>query len=119
MYQAYRVLRPFRWRGWHFGPEGRHLAQEVNQDTGEPALCDCPDYAGHVFVVEEGHPRKGWALEQRKVRGDVTLRPSRYATDDDWIAATPDLERLTRPPEQSMAGATPPGHRRVKAGALA
>jgi len=112
MYETFRVIHPFRWRGWHYGP-GQHIAEVVDQSTGQPAACDCDFYGGDIWVVEEGHPRKAWALEQRKVRYELGLRPTKYATDDEWIAATPNLKRLTMPPPSATrANYTPPEQRR-------
>lgn len=118
MFECYRVVRQFRWRGWHYGPEGRHITGSVGPETQEFEECDCPHYAGHIFVVEEAHPRKSFMIEQRRVRGDASLRPQQFATDDDWVAATPELSKLTSPPSDKPAPTyTPPQQRPAKANA--
>jgi hypothetical protein len=117
MFECYKVLRPFKWRGWHYGPAGRHITQEKNPETGEPVECDCPFYAGHVWVVEEGHSRKESVLDNRKARADVTLLPDEFASYDAWIKSDPDLMKLTNPPASRMVTYTPPGQRQVRAAA--
>lgn len=114
MYECYQVLQPFKWRGWHYGPAGRHIKNEVDQESGEKVECDCDHFAGSIFVVEEGHPRKGWALSERKVRVSLGMRPPEYATDDEWVEADLTLKRLTQPPGELVGAATPPVQRKSK-----
>ena len=94
MNEAYRVRRPFRWRGWHYGPI--HTTNSVN-DLGQLEKCDCPFYAGDIWIVEAGHPRKEMMLATRAVIGDASL----LSVDD--LLAKPEYKRLLTEPGQAVA----------------
>ena len=96
MYRVFRVLQPFRWRGWHYGPQ--HVSRSVNPETGEPMPCDCGEYAGDVFIVEAGHPR----LEGKLVTRDIV--PDAALPSADELAEEPRFRRLLNPPELAHAG---------------
>ena len=96
MYLAFRVLQPFRWRGWHYGPQ--HVTRTVSPETGEPEACGCKEYAGDVFIVEAGHPRLDNKVMVRDIVSDAAL-PS-----GDDLVKEPKYARLIRPPELVMAG---------------
>ena len=102
MYEAYRVLKQFQWRGWIYAPnpggacECDCLAFKGDPDDPVQAFPDCkgkvaslclcretvcrcscgiPDtrYAGDIWIVEAGHDRKDMQLGQRKVVGDASI----------------------------------------------
>ena len=59
--EAYRVLKPFQWRGWEFAPKSK--------SAGRPKA----NYAGDIWLVEAGHPRKVTMLENRFAVGDASI----------------------------------------------
>ncbi len=104
MYEAYRVVKPFEWRGWHYAPNplsgcGCNCGELRKQPDGGmmPLLrcvnivassCDCKKttcrctcgileerYGGDIWLVEEGHSRKDWMLYTRYATGDGSLLP--------------------------------------------
>ncbi len=94
-FEAYRVKKPFRWRGWHYGP--KHTTNSINLDTGQLEDCDCPFYAGDIWIVEAGHPRKETMLQVRTCVGDASL-PS-----IDELMAKPEFKRLINEPGQGIS----------------
>jgi len=122
MYEAYRVLRTFQWRGRVYSPPGKcgcECAQtssqlDVNHCTGVVATaCTCPDagycgcrikpqnYGGDVWVVEAGNPRKSHILNQRFVIYDSSL-PS-----GDELASNPVFIHLIQDPRLQREGTSP------------
>ncbi len=71
MYEVYRVVKPFRWGGWHYGP--RHVKASVNPETGEQEACACQEYAGDIWFILAGHPRKDAMLAQRFAVYDASI----------------------------------------------
>ena len=96
MYLAFRVLQPFRWRGWHYGPQ--HVNRSIDPMTGGPEFCGCREYAGDVFIVEAGHPRLDMKILIRDIVSDAAL-PS-----GDELVKEGKFQRLLRPPELVTAG---------------
>lgn len=97
MYETYRVLRMFQWRGFQYakpGPcdcecnqdEERRAANECNGVTA--SACACPDsaycschippdeYGGDIWIVEAGHPRKEHIVMRRFVTYDPSIPPA-------------------------------------------
>jgi len=113
MYESYRVLRKFQWRGFVFAPPGKCTC-ECNQDESRRTLngctgvvgtgCTCPDcgycgcgikadqYGGDIWIVEENHPRKMYILARRFANYDPAL-PS-----GDELVANPAFARLVQDP---------------------
>ena len=101
MYEVYRVLKSFRWRGWHYGP--RHTTGAVNPQTGKFDTCDCGEYAGDIWIVEAGHPRKDAMIAARQVTGDASLPPV-----DELLKEARFKRLLSEPslePERELVGA--------------
>lgn len=96
MYEAYRVRKKFSWRGWVYAPnvgacqchdEGPQGCNAYGACTGvvgsscgcknSVCRCDCgierERYAGDVWLVEAGHPRKDTMLAHRFVTYDAAL----------------------------------------------
>lgn len=94
MYRAFRVVRPFHWRGWHYGPE--HRKNSIDPNTGELEFCDCPFYAGNIWIVEEGHPRLDSMMLIRTVVGDAGIPPV------DELLRDPKYKRLLTEPGQAL-----------------
>lgn len=92
-FEVYRVRKPFRWRGWHFGPT--HTQNSVSPETGRMEPCNCGEYAGDIWLVESGHPRKEAMLTQRFVVGDASL-PSA----DELLKETRFARLTSEPSEQ-------------------
>ncbi len=91
MYEAYRVKKPFHWRGWHYGPT--HVKNSVDPVTGNLEECDCPYYAGDIWIVEAGHPRKEMMFFNGCIRrGNAELPPV------DELLAKPEYKRLLTEP---------------------
>ena len=88
MYEAYRVLKPFQWRGWSFAP----------RDTVEPE-GNPKTWAGDIWIVEAGHPRK------------ETMLSNRFATGD---AGLPSVDELLKDPNYARLVGAPTFHIRPK-----
>jgi hypothetical protein len=95
VHEVFRVLKPFRWRGWHYGRE--HVSLSIDPATQGFERCDCGDYAGDILVIEAGHPRKEHMLAQRFVVGDPSL-PSA-----EELLKEPRFSRLLSPPTEKAA----------------
>ena len=117
--EAYRVVAPFGWNGWNFAPATPCVCVcDDSADSGAEkcakkpgASCPCKrgggchcvctinrdTFAGDIWLVEEGHPRKGAMLGQL---GGVRLAiydAALPAVDD--LAKQPQYKRLLRPPK--------------------
>lgn len=109
MYEAYRVVRPFQWRGYQYAPPGKCTcecnvdeAHRANNDcTGRVGTnCHCPDaaycpchipvaeYGGDIWLVENRHPRKDYILLNRFVTWDPSI------PDGDELVKMPVYARL-------------------------
>ena len=102
MFQAYRVLQPFWWRGWHYGPE--HIHASVNPETGKREPCNCPHYAGDVWIVEAGHPRKDSILFMRVATGDASLQPAEELLKEERFSRLLQEPNKTPKPEPVGVG---------------
>jgi len=113
MYEAYRVLREFQWRGYVYAPQGKCWC-ECNKDDASRILnhctgavgtsCNCPDAAycgcrirpeqngGDIWIVEAGNTRKPYILNRRFAIYDASL-PS-----VDELLANPAFARLIEDP---------------------
>jgi len=80
MYQSYRVMRRFEWRGWTFAP----LAQSE----------DIPymKYGGDTWIVEAGHPRLDAIIDRKFVVYDSGL------ADTDTLLKQECYSKLLRKP---------------------
>ena len=109
MYEAFRVLRKFQWRGNVYAPPG-FCKCECNQDEARRTLnhcsgrvataCQCPDaaycscsipqerYGGDIWIVENGNPRKEYILQQRFAVYDISIPPG------DELVKNPAFQRL-------------------------
>ena len=117
MFEAYRVLKPFDWHGWGFAPKDACVCGEASGSsdcedcTGivgsgckacPPDACRCPchilpeRYAGEIWIVEEGNPRKEGMLERRYAVGDASLPPI------DELMKDPKIARLTEFPSDKI-----------------
>lgn len=107
-YEAYRVRTPFRWNGWHYGPQ--HLSLSIDEDTGTYKPCDCPYYAGNIWIVEENHPRKAPMLNWRKAVYDASFPSAEELMKDPAYARllnTPDELRpkeIVKPTSSLLTG---------------
>lgn len=117
-YEAYRVRRRFGWRGWQLAPVGACTCQcrqsgdercNVVAASGcvceDAATCACGiparEYAGDIWIVEAGHPRKDIMLANRFAVGDasipavdVLLQEERYSR---MVLAPHEAERKREP----------------------
>ena len=91
MYETYRVIRQFQWNGFIYGPEGKckcpcdlNTCSHKNGTGCESCQlinCECSctvneyNFAGSIWVVEAGHPRKDLMIGQRFVVGDASISP--------------------------------------------
>jgi len=75
MIEAYRVLKPFGWRG--------HQLER-----------------GDVWLVEAGHPRKETLLEQRFATGDAGIPPVDDLLKDKKYQELLRVPRLSRPKKE-------------------
>ena len=121
MYEAFRVLRTFQWRGKIYSPPGRcgcecsqsDERQSINHCTGMVATgCKCPDagycgcrikpedYGGDIWVVEAGNPRKQYILNNRFAIYDASL-PS-----GDELARMPAFAHLIQDPRLRREGSS-------------
>lgn len=109
-HEAYRVRRRFGWRGWQYAPSGA-CACQCNLSgngtcTGEVAKgCACEDaatcacgiaqqeYAGDIWIVEAGHPRKDIMLANRFAVGDASIQAVDKLLEDERYS------RLIVPPQ--------------------
>lgn len=84
MYEAYRVLKRFSWRGWTFAPatQAKNLPRE---------RC-----GGDIWLVEAGHPRKAQMLTQRFAAYDAAIPPI-----DELLKS--DVKRTLEQPEEPVA----------------
>jgi len=89
MYEVYRVVKQFQWNGFVYGPEGTcgcdcsEIKCTNTHGTGcvycqrNPCKCGCTvneyNYAGNIWIVNAGHPRKDMIIRSRLVIGDATL----------------------------------------------
>ena len=117
MYEAYRVLKPFDWRGWGYAPKdycecgAASESSDCEGCTGKvgsgceacpPDACRCPcniqpeRYGGDIWVVEEGNPRKDIMLANRYAIGDASLPPI------DELMNDPDIAKLTEFPSKKI-----------------
>ena len=90
--ESYRVRRKFNWDGWMYAPEGQCRCgcppeSECTGETGSGCAqctntdrCSCsipPNrYAGDIWLVMEGHPRKETMLATRFAVSDPSLAPA-------------------------------------------
>lgn len=109
--EAYRVRKRFGWRGWIYAPnegpcqcghEGAQGCNAFSQCTGVVASsCSCKDsvcrcdcgilrerYAGDIWLVEEGHPRKAAMLASRFATYDASILPIDDLLKEKKIART-------------------------------
>ena len=106
MYEAYRVLKPFDWRGWRYAPKDscKCGCEDCTEQAGTgceacpPGLCNCACnipkeiYAGDIWFVESGHPRKETMLEHRKAVYDDSIG------DVETLLKKPIYSRLLQQP---------------------
>jgi len=90
-FETYRVRRSFQWDGWMYAPKGEcrcpcredntsgctgYTASDCNC-RGSSCHCDCgikrEQYAGDIWIVLEGHPRKEAMLNTRFATGDPSI----------------------------------------------
>ncbi|MDD4984182.1 MAG: hypothetical protein PHQ43_00135 [Dehalococcoidales bacterium] len=94
MFEAYRVRKPFQWRGWSYAPKGQEPA-------GSPET-----FAGDIWIVEAGNPRKEAMLMQKFASGDASI-PSidELLKDEKYLRLTeePGRVKLNRRPERRKA----------------
>lgn len=114
-YEAYRVRKPFDWRGWGFAPKDSCKCGEASGSSDcegctnivgsgciscPPEACRCachiePErYGGDIWIVEDGHPRKEMMLINRYAIGDPSL-PS-----IDILMEDPEILKLIEPPNR-------------------
>ena len=118
MYESYRVLREFQWRGRMYAPPGKCTCEcnqaedrrQLNRCTGVVATsCTCPDapycgcrinpaqYGGDIWLVEAGNPRKQYILNNRFAIYDASL-PS-----GDELVRNPAFAHLVQDPRLSRS----------------
>lgn len=127
MFAAYRVHKRFQWRGWEYAPQGQcECSSHANPDgnaciengcPGEvgtgcracpPEACRCAcnipsrTYAGDIWVVEEGHPRKDYMLASRFATYDDSLPPIDELMKDENISRLVRLPRESAPKRQQV-----------------
>lgn len=111
MFEAYRVLKQFQWRGWQFAPRPNNPCEcGCEKCTGiVGSTCDCKEsicrcacgisqalYGGDIWIVEAGHPRKEIMLIHRYVGGDGSLPPVEDLLKEE------KFRRLTLEPGQAL-----------------
>lgn len=117
MYEVYRVLRTFQWRGKMYSPPGPCGCEcnqagdrrELNQCSGQVATaCTCPDagycgcrikpqdYGGDIWLVEAGNPRKQYILNNRFAIYDASLPSGDELIKSPVFAALVQDPRLRR-----------------------
>lgn len=126
MFEAYRVKRKFQWDGWIYAPHvNRGIPGRCNCDcadhspctsqvgtgcgcAGTICHCDCGIpahlYAGDIWIVMAGHPRKENMLLIRMAVPDPSI------PHIDELLSDPKFKRLTGLPED--AGVIPEPTRR-------
>lgn len=113
MLEVYRVNRRFVWDAWQFAPKaGRNtstfqLLDDVapheqadymkSQGCWDERACNPALYAGDIWIVEAGHPRKAAILQRNKATYDASLPSADELLEHDKYA------RLLAPP-QKVAG---------------
>ncbi len=116
-YEAYRVRKPFDWRGWGFAPKdyckcgATSGTEDCEGCTGEvgsgciacpPEACRCPchiepeRYGGDIWIVEPGHPRKEMMLASRYAIYDASIPPI------DELMKLEEYSRLIEPPSRAI-----------------
>lgn len=116
MFEAYRVQRKFQWDGWIYAPYARRrlpgrcsctcsederlqCTTEVGSGCSCSAACRCdcgiPShlYAGDIWIVMAGHPRKETILEHRMAVPDPSI------PHIDELLKDSNFSRLTKLPE--------------------
>ncbi len=91
-YEAYRVRKSFGWNGWMFAPDGKcpcgrngsncvNCTEKVGMDCichDTSCHCDCgirsEQYAGDIWLVQEGDGRKEMMLANRFATGDASIK---------------------------------------------
>jgi hypothetical protein len=118
MYEVYRVRRMFGWDGWQYSRRGA-CGCGCSNCTGENgtgckvcggSICHCEGgcyipaerFAGDVWLVPAGHPRKEIMLAQRLVVPDASIPAPK--TDKNGDFTEPHYQRLLQPP-RALAGA--------------
>ena len=135
MYEAYRVFKRFQWRGWEYAPEGRcQCSTQANPDGNAcvengckkkagsgctacpPEACRCAcnipvaTYAGDIWPVEAGHPRKEHMLANRFATYDDSLPPIDELMKDEKISRLVKLPEASVPKRKQVKHkAMPPG----------
>lgn len=118
-FETYRVRRPFQWDGWQYAPAGACScgcsAERESKCSGQVGSdcvcahtsCHCAcgvaaeQYAGDVWIVLEGHPRKEMMLGSRYAVSDGAI-PSA-----DLLLQNPEYKRLLKPPQNGKTRGRP------------
>lgn len=108
--EAYRVRKNFQWDGWVYAPQGAEglckcgCGEESNctgmvgtgcvcHDTACHCDCGIPEaqYAGDVWLVQDGHPRKDNMLNYHFATYDSSIPPVEELQGQD------EFKRLLKP----------------------
>lgn len=133
MFEAYRVRAQFSWNGWIYAPAGQCQCVNTHLDndgfpTGEcrgmvGVGCTCSDathcgcgikanqYAGDIWIVEAGHPRKAMMLERFSSRRVPAVHDAGLPTADELLASGKGYEVLLEqwvPGRRSVPRMPPP-----------
>lgn len=81
MFQAYRAIRKFEWRGWTLAP--LHQSEDIPRER----------YGGDVWIVEAGHPRLDAMMRSKFAMYDSSLDVDDLLKDDYY-------SRLTKRPQK-------------------
>ena len=135
-YERFRVLRAFDWQGWAYAPDGQgscdcqgYLCGLGSQCKGEAGSgCECKNracrctcgiarerYAGNIWVVEDGHPRKAGMLTGRFACGDSAMPSIEDLLQDETYSRLVepfDAARERQEPRRELVGARGPGRPR-------
>jgi len=122
MYEAYRVMKRFGWKGWELAPakctcdcrsKGGACTGTVGSDcpcSGTVCRCACgidpAHYGGDIWIVESGHPRKDIMLMNRFCIGDASIPPV------EELLAQDQYKRLLSPPSAEVMQGRPRGRPR-------
>ena len=119
-FEVYRVNRRFVWDGWQFAPPSGTHGQEFqtlpvpparvkaavasyprdnadhhkSQGCWDERSCTPEFYGGHIWIVEENHPRKAAILSRNKATYDSGLP----LVDD--LLKDEKYKRLLSPPKE-------------------
>lgn len=122
--EAYRVRKQFGWDGWTFAPKSPDGGCKCDCDTvprskctgqvGSGCVCGtnschCPCgvqpevYAGDVWLVPAGHPRKDHMLAQRFATYDAGLPSVQELESNEELMQTTRIRATKQPRRRAVA----------------